>query len=214
MEEYILLGGGGFALELYQCMSLEGKKVKGYFAKEEDEKLSKHIPWLGYEENMKEEELDKKASYLIAVRLIKLRKKLIQFIDKHDLIAGSFISKEAYCSQIATIGKGMIAFPRAMITGNPVIGDYFFIDSLALVAHGDIIGNNVVVGPAAIITGDCIVGDNTTFGVNSCCLPGTKIGSNVEIGIGTYPQRRVPDNCTVIGQRGKKFSLEMNSNFN
>ena len=32
MEEYILLGGGGFAIELYQYMKSDGKQVKGYMS--------------------------------------------------------------------------------------------------------------------------------------------------------------------------------------
>ena len=82
-----------------------------------------------------------------------------------------------------------------------------------MVSHGDVIGNNVVVGPAATITGDCIIGDNVTFGVNAAVLPGTKIGNNVEIAINSYPQRKVPDNSSVITTPGKRMGTEMNRNF-
>ena len=213
-EKYIFLGGGGFAIELYQYMHMEGKNIIGYYAMEEDENLNQYIPWLGFEGDKSDEDLDHDAYYIVAVRLIRLREKLIDFIDKHNLKAGSFISEKAYISDIADLGKGLVAFPNAMITGNPKIGDYFFIDSLAIVSHGDIIGDNVIVGPAAVITGDCIIGDNVTFGVNSCCLPGTRIGSNVEIAIGTFPQRRVPDDTSILSLPGKKFGKKINKNFN
>lgn len=213
MEEYILLGGGGFAIELYQYMVSDGKKIKGYYAMEEDRELSKYIPWLGFEGEKTDTELDHSAQYIVAVRVLKLRKKLINFINEHNLIAGNFIHSSVYLSELAQIGKGIVAFPRAMITGNPIIGDYFFIDCLAMVSHGDVIGNNVVVGPAATITGDCIIGDNVTFGVNAAVLPGTKIGNNVEIAINSYPQRKVPDNSSVITTPGKRMGTEMNRNF-
>ena len=213
MEEYIFLGGGGFAVELYQYMVSDGKKVRGYMSLEEDQNLSNYIPWLGFEGNKRQEELECGAQYIIAIRNLKLRMKLIQFIAEHKLPVGSFVHSTVFLSNLAKIGKGLVAFPRAMITGNPVIGDYLFIDSLAIVSHGDVIGNNVVIGPASIITGDCVIGDNVTFGVNSAILPGTKIGNNVEIAINSYPGRRVPDGATVLTPPGKNFGKGLNKNF-
>lgn len=205
MESYIFLGGGGFAIELFQYMKSDGKNILGYYSMEENSELSEYIPWLGFEKEVKTEDLRKDVQYILAVRELNLRQKLISFIEKNELTAGSFIHSSVYLSEYAKIGKGIVAFPRAMITGNPLIGEYLFIDALAIISHGDVIGKNVVVGPAAIITGDCTIGDNVTFGVNSAILPGTKIGNNVEIAINTYPNRRVAENSTIITPPGKKF---------
>ena len=106
---------------------------------------------------------------------------MIEFIEKNRLKAGSFIHSQVYKSVAANLGKGVVAFPRAMITGNVKVGDYLFIDGMSVISHGDVIGKNVVIGPAVTICGDCAIGDNVTFGVNSAVLPGTVIGSNSEI---------------------------------
>ena len=212
-EKYYFLGGGGFAIELYEYMSSEGKTVLGYYAQEESSELSKYIPWMGDMDKTPYEKFDRTAQYILAVRLIKYRAKMIQFMEQMDLMPGSFISSMAYYSKFARIGKGAIAFPNAMITGNPVVGDFLFMDAFSIISHGDIIGNNIVIGPGVIVTGDSEIGNGVTFGVNSAILPGTKIGNNVEIAINTYPRRRVPDGSSILTSPGKNFGRGLNKNF-
>lgn len=212
-DKFYFLGGGGFALELYEYMLSDGIKVEGYYGKEDNLELSKFIPWMGDIDTIEDEKLDKDAYYLVAVRLLKYREKMFETIKNRNLKAGTYISKKAYFSKIAKIGKGAVVFPFAMISGNAQADNYLFMDTYSIISHGDIIGQNVVVGPAAIITGDCVIGNNVTFGVNSSVLPGTKIGDNTEIAINTYPQRRVADNSRIISMPGKNFGININKNF-
>ena len=213
MEHYILLGGGGFALEMYAYLLEDGYNIKGYYAKEESGSLKGRLHWLGDPDTLKEEEIDKEARYFIAVRLLKYRLEMIEFIEKNGLRVEKFIHKEAFISPAVQIGKGAVIFPRAMLTGNACVGDYFFIDCLSIISHGDEIGDNVVIGPSVTICGDCIVGNNCTFGVNSAVLPGTRIGDNSEIAICTFPGRRVKEGSNIISPPGKNFGHGLNKNF-
>lgn len=212
-EKYYFLGGGGFAIELYEYMVSEGKNVVGYYAQEDSPELSKYIPWLGDMDKTSYEEFDREGKYILAIRLIKYRDKVIKFMEEMDLDVGNFISKQAYYSKVAKIGKGAVVFPNAMITGNPVVGNFLFMDAFSIISHGDIMGNNIVIGPGVIVTGDSEVGDGVTFGVNSAILPGTKIGNNVEIAINTYPRRRVSDGSSILTPPGKNFGKGLNKNF-
>ena len=100
-----------------------------------------------------------------------------------------------------------------MVTGNPKVGDYLFMDVFSIISHGDVMGNNIVIGPAAVITGDCIIGDNVTFGVNSALVPGTRIGSNTEIAVKTFPGGNIPQNSRILSKPGKNFGKGLNKNF-
>lgn len=212
-ERYYFLGGGGFAIELYEYMTAEGKNVAGYYAQEESPDLSQFIPWLGDMDKTPYDKFDREGKYILAIRLIRFRDKVIRFMEEMDLEAGSFISRQAYYSKFAKLGKGAVVFPNAMITGNPVVGDFLFMDVFSVISHGDLMGNNIVIGPGVIVTGDSEIGDGVTFGVNSAILPGTKIGSNVEIAINTYPQRRVPNGSSILTPPGKNFGKGLNKNF-
>lgn len=214
MSKYIFLGGGGFALEMYGYMKEDGHEIVGYYAWEESEELQGELPWLGDIDKITSNEIIRDAEYIVAVRLLKYREKMIRFINENNLIAGSFIHSQVYKSSAAKLGKGVVAFPRAMITGNVKTGDFLFIDGLSVISHGDVIGNNVVIGPAVTICGDCIIGDNVTFGVNSAVLPGTVIESNCEVSICSYPPKHVKANSTIITQPGKNVGNMFNKNFN
>lgn len=209
----VFLGGGGFALELYGYMTEDGRNVVGYYAQEESKELKDTLIWLGDIDSLSKDEIRHDVEYIVAVRLIKYRLKMERFIEENGLIAGSFIHSQVYKSKAASLGKGAIAFPRAMITGNVKVGDYLFIDGLSVISHGDVIGNNVVIGPAVTICGDCTIGDNVTFGVNSAVLPGTIIESNCEVSICTYPPKFVKENSTIISQPGKNVGNAFNKNF-
>lgn len=212
-SEYVLLGGGGFAIELYEYMASDNKRIAGYYANSENPTLSEYIPWLGNMDDMSYEEFDRSKQYILAVRLLKYRKKIIEFIRKMELPIGSFISSRAYYSKIAKIGEGIVVFPNAMITGDPIVGDFLFMDSFSIISHGDVMGDNIVIGPGVIVTGDSSIGSNVTFGVNSAILPGTKIEDNVEIAINAYPNRRVREGSVIITPPGKNFGKNLNKNF-
>lgn len=212
-DKYIFLGGGGFAIELYEYMEVDNLNVVGYYAQEDNEELSKIIPWLGDMDQTAYEDFDRDSKYILAVRLIKYRDKMIKFMEDMDLTPGNFISSKAYHSKFAKLGKGTVAFPNAMITGNPVVGDFLFMDVFSVISHGDVMGSNIVIGPGVIVTGDSEIGDGVTFGVNSAILPGTRIGNNVEIAINTYPRRRVPDGSSILTLPGKNFGKGLNKNF-
>lgn len=212
-EKYIFLGGGGFAIELYEYMQADNINAIGYYAQDDNTELSKIIPWLGDMDKTPYEEFDRDAKYILAVRLIKYRDKMIEFMEKMNLTPGTFISSKAYYSKFAKLGKGAVVFPNAMITGNPVVGDFLFMDVFSVISHGDLMGNNIVIGPGVIVTGDSEIGDGVTFGANSAILPGTKIGNNVEIAINTYPQRRVPDGSSILIPPGRNFGKGLNKNF-
>lgn len=212
-EKYIFLGGGGFAIELYEYMLEDDLNVVGYYAQTGNEELSQFIPWLGDMDKTPYEAFDRDAKYILAVRLIKYRDKMIKFMEEMELPVGSFISSKAYHSRFAKLGKGTVAFPNAMITGNPVAGDFLFMDVFSVISHGDVMGSNVVIGPGAIVTGDSEIGSGVTFGVNSAILPDTRIGDNVEIAINSYPRRRVPEGSSILTPPGKNFGRGLNKNF-
>ena len=104
-EKYYFLGGGGFAIELYEYMSAEGKNVAGYYAQEENPALSRFIPWRGDMDKTPYDKFDREGKYILAIRLIRFRDKVIKFMEEMDLEAGSFISRLAYYSKFAKLGK-------------------------------------------------------------------------------------------------------------
>ena len=202
MAEVALLGGGGLAIELLDYMIAEKKKPVGYYAPMEEDFFKGVLPWLGDEKDA----YNKNFEYIVASGVINIRLKMINFIEHFGLVAGTFTSNKSYISSFSKIGKGAVILPNAMVTGNPIIGEYLFLNMQSAVTHDSIVGNNVVVNPGVHITGHCQIGDNVSFGANSSLLPGTKIGNNSEIAICTFSKKKVGENKIVVSVPGRIIS--------
>ena len=207
MRDIVFLGGNGLAIELYEYMKQDGIEIKGYYAPKPDE-LGKWVPYLGDERDGH----DQNASYVIASGLISLRSKLIGFVEENNLEAYSYISSRAYISSIASIGKGCVILPNSVVSGDPVIGDYLFMNVAGQIAHQSVVGNNVVVGPGAIVTGSCRIYDNVALGTNVSLIPGTTINTNSEIGIGAVPKKRVREGRYVMVPKAEVVDMELLNN--
>lgn len=200
MNKIAFLGGNGHAIELYEYMKRDGIEIVGYYAPQPDA-LSEWTNYLGNEDDA----FDSECFYVVASGLIPLRKRLINFIESQRLRTYTYISKEAHVSTIAQIDVGAQIVPGAVISGNPIIGKYSFVNACAMIAHQSIVGENVVLGPGAKITGNCRIGNNVSLGSNAALIPGTRVEDDVEIGIGAVPKRLVKtgkyvkaNSCTVI----------------
>jgi len=204
MKEFVLLGGGGFAIELAEYMITEGRSLRGYYAPIEDKELSVVLPWLGDEK----EDVNHQVEYLVAAGTMGIRKKMISFIENNELVPGTFISRRAYISRFSKIGKGLVITPGAAIVGNPTIGNYVMMNLNTIISHHCVIGNNVVLSPGVVVTGHCSLGNNINVGTNAALLPGTKLSSGVQIGMLTFPRKNVEENKLVIGSIGKTLAKD------
>ncbi len=186
MEKIAFLGGNGLAIELYEYMKRDGIEVYGYYSPEPDS-LSEWVDYLGDERKG----FDPNLSYVVASGLIATRRKMIDFIRDNHLKSYTFVSKLANVSSIAKIGEGAQIVPDAVVSGNPCIGEFVFMNACSMIAHQSVIGENVVLGPGAKVTGNCKIGNNVSLGSNVALIPGTKIEDDAEISIGAIPKRLV-----------------------
>lgn len=198
-QECVLLGGGGLAIEIAEYMMTEGYILRGYYDPREDADTSAVIPYLGDERR----EFSRKVRYIIGAGLIAIRRKMISFIEGNDLTAATFVSRHAYVSSLAKIGKGAVILPFAVVSGNPKIGDYVLMNCASGVAHHVIIGNNVVLSPGARVNGHCTLGNDVTLGTNAALIPGTTVITGAEIGILTYPRRKVRRKNLILSNPGR-----------
>lgn len=193
-----LMGGGGLAIEIMDYLQSDGIFIEGYVAPEKDKWLSEHLLWLGSDE----EGFDPQAGYVLASGTIEIRKKMISFLESKQANFFHYISSKSYVSSYSNFGKGVFIAPFAIVTGNPVIGDYFFANIHSGVAHHCVVGNNVVLGPGAKVNGNCVLGNNIILGSNASLLPSTRLGDDVEVGINTYPRKTVKKGKLIFSPPG------------
>lgn len=183
-------------------MLSDGEKIAGYYAPDEDLDCSQHVPYLGDERD----NFSREYRYIVASGFVRLREKMISFIEKNDLEPGVFISSRASVSPIAKYGSGFVAAPGATMNGNPVVGDYVFMNVQTNIGHHDEIGSNIVLSTGALINGHVTLGSRITCGANSTVIPGVSVCSDVELGAGCTVVRDITEAGVYVGTPAKRLN--------
>ena len=152
----------------------------------------------------------------------------------HVIVVHRYISHPLYKIKIPFIPR-LISQIMRFLTGIEIhpgakIGRGFFIDH----GMGTVIGETVEIGKNCVMYHNVTlggtgkhkgkrhptIGDNVVIGTGAILLGIVHIGNNVKIGADTFIiDKKIPDNCTVVGTPGKivklknkKVDIELNKN--
>lgn len=123
----------------------------------------------------------------IAIEDNRYRNKLFKQAKRAGYNFPSLISEKSYVSSSATIGKGTVILPNAVIEANAFIGDCC------------IIASNTTINSKAFIEDGCLIKSNTVIGPNAHVYLNTKIGSNCTIGFAknVYAESNISDGTVI-----------------
>jgi len=172
VKEIILIGGGGHCKSVIDVIEQEGKfQIVGIVDK--SELLGTNV--LGYQIISNDSDLgnlSKKYKYaLVTVGQIKspsLRIKLFDLAKTAGFILPSIVSPNAYVSQHASIGNGVIVMHDALINANTTIGDNCIVNSKALIEHDCQvsehchISTNATINGGVVVESGCFIGSGAT----------------------------------------------------
>ena len=172
MKDIILIGGGGHCKSVVDVIEQECKfEIAGII--DQPELLGSDV--LGYSIIGTDSDLDylaKKYKYaIVTVGQIKsplLRIKLFNLAIKAGFVLPSIVSPNAYVSQHASIGNGVVVMHNALINANAIVGDNCIINSKALIEHDCHISKhchistNAVINGGVVVESGCFIGSSAT----------------------------------------------------
>lgn len=159
----ILIGAGGHARVLYDCIAGQGRMLYAYVD-------PKHQEWLAAT-NIKQISEDDLSSILpnrpelfmgfvgLDCKYLEKRLQMMQDYEKRGAYFTQLIHPTASVSKNAVLGKGVQALPNSVINSGAVIGDGAVINSGAVVEHDTQIGAGVHIAPKSVVLGGAKVGD-------------------------------------------------------
>lgn len=198
-QKIILVGGGGHAKVVIDCLLAQGREVVAVF----DQKNKG--PMLGIRRHEKYDPLlHRDAALLIAIGDNKVRQKLTAEIS-HSFT--NTIHPSAIVSSFATTGHGTMILHRAVVQAGSVIGKHVILNTGSQVDHDGNIGDYVHVAPRAVLCGNVTVGEGTLIGAGAVILPGVKIGKWAVIGAGAVLTKHVEDRAVMAGVPGRVIGL-------
>ncbi len=167
MKKLYLIGGGGHCKSSIDVIeSMNEFQIVGIF--DVPEKIGQEV--LGYKILDSDQNLphyiNDDSYFLITIGQIKSSDLRIKLFGM-PLNFATIISKRAYVSSYAKIGKGTIVMHDVLINAGAVIGENCIINSKALVEHDAVIGDHCHISTGAIVNGDCVIGNRTFIGSNS-----------------------------------------------
>jgi sugar O-acyltransferase (sialic acid O-acetyltransferase NeuD family) len=115
----------------------------------------------------------------------------------------TYVHPSAYISPYAVVGRGCVFAPQSMVCGDPILGDFVFLNTNATVGHDSIIGKFSTLFPNTEVCGDCEVGEGVIFGIGAYALPRVKIVSGAKVSAGAVVRKSVLEVVTVYGDPAK-----------
>jgi len=209
-EKVIIIGGGGHAKVLIDCLQLSKAKIIGitdinsnvsnsYFRDVEvigtDEVIFQYMPKdillvnglgfigkLNHREAVYEQFKNKGYRFAIVIH------------------PSAVISFDVVLSEGVQIMAGSVIQPDCVIGANSIINTKVAID------HDCTIAENVHIAPGAVLCGNVTIGHSVFIGAGTTIIPGVTIGSNSIIGAGALVNKYIPANTKAFGVPAKVVS--------
>ncbi len=179
----IIIGGGGFGLELYTYISadvaighLPADTSIGVIDDNPQCEIVRRIPSAEYLGPLSDFHPSKSDRGLIVVGSIGHRKRIASIAKARGLELGRYIHPSAWVAPNATLGDGAVICPNVVVSAYAQVADNVAINVFCGVGHGAFIGEHTVLGPYSVINGDCALGEGCMLGSRATLFPGVSLG--------------------------------------
>lgn len=107
----------------------------------------------------------------------------------------------------ATIGRGCVFAPHALICGDPVIGDFCFFNTNATIGHDSRLGAYSTLFPNTEVCGDCDIGEGVIMGIGAYVIPGITLPDGSKVSAGAVVRESVYQPSTIYGDLRGAFKV-------
>ncbi len=195
-EQVIVIGGGGHAKVVIDCIQSAGDVVVGIL----DDALPvgtkvQNIPVLG-----KVSEFGAYTDYkfitAIGNNLTRARLSVL-FDGKADWYTA--IHPSAVISRYARVGEGSVVLANAVVNASARVGAHCIINTSAVVEHDNFIDDFVHISPLASLGGTVKIGKLTHVGIGAVIKNNIEICSDCIIGAGAVVVKNITEKGTYVG---------------
>lgn len=211
---FIIIGGGGFGLELYTYITHDIQTGKlpnhcslGVLDDSADCELMSRIPdatYLGRVEEFLPTEGD---LALIAIGSVAGRKKIFKIVQARQIQLGTYIHPSVWIAPNATIGQGVIICPNSVISACAAIADNVAVNVFCGIGHGANVGAHSVMGPCSVINGDTSLGEECYLGSRATLFPKVALGKGCMVDAHTAVKASEGD-YKIISVKGQYLVLD------
>lgn len=203
-KNVVIIGAGGHAMVILDCLTLTKIKVLGFLEKPSEKKLSfsKELPpILGTDIYL--EKLSCKKVHLAngigSIKSLQNRKEIYLRGKKFGFDFTSVFHPKAIISKSANISEGVQIFAGAIVQPNCKIGINSIVNTGAIIDHDCLIGEHVHIASGAVLSGGVSIGNETHIGAGAIVKQGVFIGDRCVVGAGAVVLKNVRSGEVVVG---------------
>jgi sugar O-acyltransferase (sialic acid O-acetyltransferase NeuD family) len=198
----IIIGGGGHARVLADCLLAGGRRVLGFTAPEPAQDLAPHVSWLGTDDCLAEHPADgvELANGLGSTSDTGLRRARFEGLTAAGYRFAEVRHPSAVTSALAaTIGHGCQFLAGSIVGPNVRLGDNVLVNSRAVVEHDSVVEDHVHIATGAILCGGCRIGAGSHIGAGAVVIQGLSVGPGAIIAAGAVVTKNVEAMTLVAG---------------
>lgn len=202
MEDIVLLGCGGHARSVVDCIERNGKfNIAGFISNSMDNSfIYRDYRIIGNDDDL-QKIYDSGIRYaFISIAYLgkgNIRDRLYEKLKKIGYRLPVIIDASAVVARDAQIEEGVFVGKNAVVNSNATIGKMAIINTAAIVEHDCQIGPFCHIAVSAVICGASKVGNNTLIGANATIIQSVDIGKDCIIGAGSIIKKNVDDNMVI-----------------
>lgn len=203
-KKAIILGAGGHAKVVLECLDHEQFEVAGFLDKDNQRQGEKiqGLPILGDDADP-----DRWFSQGITCCIVGighmgkpwLRNKLYHTYLNAGYELVTAIHPTAQISPSVRIGSGTVILPGAILNADAVVGNNCIINTGTIIEHDAHIADGVHIAPGCVIAGAVHINENSFVGAGSNVINGICIDHDCIIGAGSVVITDLPGNSVSVG---------------
>ncbi len=209
----ILIGYSGHSYVVHAIFDALGKKVLGYFDKEEKAYNPYNLKYFGKETSEDAFTVLKNDEFFIAIGDNSIRQKIYENFASRGYMPVNAIHPSAIIDPTSFIAShGIMVSSHVSINALSKIGNAVICNTGSIIEHECEVGDFVHIGPGTVLCGNVSVGKGTFIGANAVIRQGVQIGNNCTIGAGAVVIKNVSDNSVVAGNPSKNLETNLVKN--
>ncbi|MFC4930063.1 acetyltransferase [Massilia sp. GCM10023247] len=214
MKRVLIVGGGGFGLELYGYIQadisagrLPGYLLGGVLDDSAHCELMRKTPGAQYLGPIRDYQPAGDEVVVIALGNATNRMKLANVMAERGLQPWTYTHPSAWVSPTATLGKGTIVGPSCVVNAGATVGDNVAINVFCSIGHGASVGAHSVLSPFSALSGDASLGERCFLGTRATLFPKVAMGSGCVVDAHSAVKQSVGDK-KIVSVRGQYIVVD------
>lgn len=204
MEDIILIGSGGHARSIVDCIERQGKyRIKGFIDQKSRQNFAyKQYRVIGDDQDARKFYEEGIQNACIAIGFLGdgiVRDKIYELYKSIGFHFPVIIDPSAIIADDVTIEEGSFIGKNAVINSNSYIGKINIINTGAIVEHDCRVNDFCHISVHATLCGNVSVQDHTFIGAGAVVVQGCTLGNNVIVGANSTILSNVPAHEKALG---------------